>query len=142
MIHITKIFNFEMAHALYGYDGPCKDIHGHSYELHVTVTSDNCQKAGYLAGTGIMIDFKELKKIISETIINKYDHGLVLSKTYLQANPNFSVAENLVVWDFEPSAENILLYFKNELETVFPKEIRLVRLKLYETNNSFAEWSQ
>ena len=38
MIKITKIVHFEMAHAIYGYNGRCKNIHGHSYELHVTVT--------------------------------------------------------------------------------------------------------
>jgi 6-pyruvoyltetrahydropterin/6-carboxytetrahydropterin synthase len=141
MLQITKIFNFEMAHALYGYDGPCKDIHGHSYVLHVTVTT-NYTESEYLGGTGIILDFKELKRIIGDTLIQKYDHGLVLSKSYLKANPNFSVAENLVVWDFEPSAENILLYFKNELDAVFPGEMRLVKLKLYETNNSFAEWTR
>ncbi len=37
IIRITKAFNFEMAHALLGYKGPCKHIHGHSYELFVTV---------------------------------------------------------------------------------------------------------
>ncbi len=40
MIRLTKIFNFEMAHALYGYDGPCKNIHGHSYQLEVTIAGN------------------------------------------------------------------------------------------------------
>jgi 6-pyruvoyltetrahydropterin/6-carboxytetrahydropterin synthase len=139
MLQITKIFNFEMAHALHGYNGPCKDIHGHSYVLHVTVTTA-VPETGYLVGTGILIDFKELKSIIGETLIKKYDHGLVLSKDYLKANPHFSAAENLVVWDYEPSAENILLYFKNELDRALPKDVQLIKLKLYETTNSFAEW--
>jgi 6-pyruvoyltetrahydropterin/6-carboxytetrahydropterin synthase len=64
----------------------------------------------------------------------------VLSKDYLKANPHFSAAENLVVWDYEPSAENILLYFKNELDRALPKDVQLIKLKLYETTNSFAEW--
>ena len=38
MLKLTKIFHFEMAHAIHGYAGACKHIHGHSYELHVTVT--------------------------------------------------------------------------------------------------------
>ena len=37
VIRVTKSFSFEMAHALWNYDGPCKNIHGHSYKLFVTV---------------------------------------------------------------------------------------------------------
>lgn len=61
MLMVTKIFQFEMAHAIYGYPGACKNIHGHSYELHVTVSADY-KKRSYIPDTGFIIDFKELKK--------------------------------------------------------------------------------
>jgi len=64
IIRITKEFQFEMAHALLGYDGPCKNIHGHSYQLKVTVkgvvkenTSDSDE--------GMVIDFGVIKKIVN-----------------------------------------------------------------------------
>ncbi|MFN8237445.1 MAG: 6-carboxytetrahydropterin synthase [Chitinophagales bacterium] len=139
MLLVTKIFHFEMAHAIHGYDGPCKHIHGHSYVLEVTVTSESDNNT-YLDKTGFVVDFKDLKRIVTDAIIKKYDHKLVLSKEYMSAHPNFTAAENLIIWDFEPSAENIILYFKNTLNTILPEEMQLARLKLYETSSSFAEW--
>ncbi|MBK9327838.1 MAG: 6-carboxytetrahydropterin synthase [Sphingobacteriales bacterium] len=139
MLFVTKIFHFEMAHAIHGYDGPCKHIHGHSYVLEVTVTAHSDDNA-YLKETGFIVDFKDLKKIVSDTIVHRYDHKLVLSKEYMDENPAFSEAENLIIWDFEPSAENIILYFKNELNAILSEEMQLSKLKLYETSSSYAEW--
>ena len=109
MLSVTKIFRFEMAHALYGYAGKCKNIHGHSYVLHVTVTS-SVNKQGYLPAPGLIFDFKDLKKIVDDLILQKLDHQLVLSGTYLNTNPAFMAAENLLIWEMEPSVENILLF--------------------------------
>ena len=47
MIRITKEFKFEMAHALHGYDGLCKNIHGHSYRLWVTIRGEASQQKGH-----------------------------------------------------------------------------------------------
>ena len=59
MIHLTKIFRFEAAHALMGYDGRCRNIHGHSYEMRVTIKGnpimdDNSPK------NGMVMDFGDL----------------------------------------------------------------------------------
>ena len=80
VIRLTKEFSFEAAHALDGYDGPCREIHGHSYRLFVTVkgtplTTDSDPKAG------MVMDFGALKRIIHEEIIARYDHALVLQRS-------------------------------------------------------------
>ncbi|MBP8764389.1 MAG: 6-carboxytetrahydropterin synthase [Ferruginibacter sp.] len=80
MLSVTKIFRFEMAHALYGYAGKCKNIHGHSYVLHVTVTS-LVNKQGSLPAPGLIFDFKDLKKIVDDLILQNLDHQLVFSGT-------------------------------------------------------------
>ena len=139
MLSVTKIFRFEMAHALYGYAGKCKNIHGHSYVLHVTVTSSVNQQ-GYLPAPGLIFDFKDLKKIVDDLILQKLEHQLVLSGTYLNANPAFNGAENILVWEMEPSVENILLFIRQQLQMHFPAEIQLLKLKLFETADSYAEW--
>ncbi|MBS1750697.1 MAG: 6-carboxytetrahydropterin synthase [Bacteroidetes bacterium] len=138
MIRLTKIFTFETAHALYGYDGPCKDIHGHSYELHVTLTSPEAGE-DYIPSPGIAFDFKEIKRIVNSAIIKTLDHKLILSSAFLKNNPAFSSPENLLVWEAEPSAENMLIYIKKKLSEHLPNEVILVYLKLYETKNSYAE---
>jgi len=139
MTRLTKIFHFEMAHAINGYQGACKNIHGHSYELHVTVISANDQE-NYIPAPGFIIDFKEIKKIVTSSVIEIFDHKIVLSSDFISANPSFLYPENLVTWKAEPTAENMLHFIKQTLNEIFPAEVKLVRLKLFETKDSYAEW--
>lgn len=139
MLSLTKIFHFEMAHAIHGYPGACKNIHGHSYELHVTVSSAAAY-TDYIPAPGFVIDFKEIKKLVSTTVIECFDHKVILSRDFLLKNPSFSSQENLVTWEAEPTAENILLYVKQVLNEKLSDELKLVQLKLYETKDSYAEW--
>lgn len=140
MLSVTKIFHFETAHAIHGYTGPCRNIHGHSYELHVTVTAAN-KSDDFLREPGFVIDFKDVKRIVNEAIVERLDHKLILSKAYISAHPQITENENIEVWDYEPTAENILLYAKNLLHNKLPMGIVPVNLKLFETKNSYAEWS-
>jgi 6-pyruvoyltetrahydropterin/6-carboxytetrahydropterin synthase len=139
MIQITKIFRFEMAHAIYGYPGPCKDIHGHSYELHVSV-SGNEEDNDFIQAPGILIDFKDLKRIVNESIVKKLDHKVVLSQDFLKAHEHMRSMENLEIWNVEPTAENMLLTFAKALPDLFPPNVRLEELRLYETADSYARW--
>ena len=139
MIRLTKIFHFEMAHAIHGYPGACKNIHGHSYELHVTVASGH-EGEEYIPVPGLLIDFKEIKKIVTTAIVEKLDHKVVLSHHFLLENPSFFSPENLVTWQQEPTAENMLLFIKTTLSEKFPANVKLAQLKLYETRDSYAEW--
>lgn len=128
-----------MAHAINGYQGACKNIHGHSYELHVTVAStDDHEK--YIAAPGFIIDFKEIKKLVFKAVIETFDHKVLLSRDFISANPAFASQENLVTWDTEPTAENMLIFIKQTLAEKFPPEVKLVQLKLFETKDSYAEW--
>ena len=78
MIRITKEFKFEMAHALHGYDGLCKNIHGHSYRLWVTVRGEILKENGNKKRRN-GIRFFLFKKIVKPSIVDKYDHSLVLN---------------------------------------------------------------
>lgn len=139
MLQLTKIFHFETAHALHGYAGACKNIHGHSYELHVTVSSVNDYQ-NYIPAPGFMIDFKEIKKLVNILVVEKFDHKVILSKDFLSENPSFLSQENLVIFEAEPTAENLLIYILSNIQKDLPSNIQLVKLKLYETNDSYAEW--
>ena len=86
MIQITKIFYFEMAHAIHGYAGACKNIHGHSYELQVTV-SGRTPNDEYIPARGFIFDFKELKQLVARCVINRFDHKIILSQDYLTTHP-------------------------------------------------------
>ncbi len=141
MLSITKIFNFEMAHAINGYDGACKHIHGHSYQLYISVSLAN-NDLDFIPAPGFIIDFKLLKQIVESTVVSVLDHKLVLSKTFLSNKPYVELLENLIVWEYEPTVENILLYIKTALSSALPKELRLTAVKLYETKDSYSEWTR
>ena len=141
MLKLTKIFHFEMAHAIHGYGGICKNLHGHSYELHVTVSSGT-GSASYLPPPGFLVDFKEIKKLVTESVIKVLDHHTMVSTGFISAFPGFSKLENMIIMEAEPSAENILLHIRQLMSSVWPGHIKLVSLKLMETKDSYAEWTE
>jgi 6-pyruvoyltetrahydropterin/6-carboxytetrahydropterin synthase len=141
MISVTKIFRFEAAHAIHQYQGSCRNIHGHSYELHVTVKARESAE-GYVKGLGIIFDFKDLKSIVQSCIVKMLDHKLLLSKAYLAANKQNILSEEVVVFEEEPTAENILIFTRDQIESSLPVHIELQSLKLWETRDSYAEWSR
>lgn len=134
-IHLTKEFNFEMAHALTGYDGKCKNIHGHSYTLFVTI-SGMPETNRQSPKQGMVIDFGDLKHIVNETIIEPFDHALVLAS---DSPYNIGMATKTVITSFQPTCENLLIHFSQLLATKMPAGIKLYSLKLYETATSYAE---
>lgn len=140
MLELTKIFRFEMAHAIHSYTGACKDIHGHSYELHVTVVWPG-RPDGYIPLPGFLLDFKDLKRLTIENVIKGLDHKLVLSNDYIAKHPDILSQENLVSWDAEPTAENLLIHVRNRLEAALPPPIKLAGLKLFETADSYVRWT-
>jgi 6-pyruvoyltetrahydropterin/6-carboxytetrahydropterin synthase len=141
-IRITKQFNFETGHALYGYDGKCKNVHGHSYKLSVTVIgqpiSDNTQ-----VKYGMVIDFSDLKKIVKEEVVDVFDHATVFNKN----TPHVELAEELksrghhvILVDYQPTSEMMVIDFAEKIKQRLPENISLFSLRLQETETSFAEW--
>ena len=140
-IRITKQFTFETGHALYGYDGKCKNVHGHSYKLSVTVigmpiTDRNNVKFG------MVIDFSDLKKIVKEEIVDQFDHATVFNET----TPHIELASELknrghhvILVNYQPTSENMVIDFAKRIKDRLPKNISLFSLKLQETDSSFAE---
>jgi 6-pyruvoyltetrahydropterin/6-carboxytetrahydropterin synthase len=130
-----------MAHALYGYDGPCRNIHGHSYQLSVTVIGKPIIEKKN-PKSGMVLDFSDLKKIVEKHIIQLFDHSLVLNentphKTIAKKNSLFG---KIVLANYQPTCENLLIDFTDRIRKELPKDIRLHHLKLRETPGSFAEW--
>jgi len=142
IIRITKQFNFEMAHALFEHDGPCKNIHGHSYQLYVTVSGIPNNKTGD-PKNGMVMDFSDLKKIVNP-IINEYDHSTMLNKNsvHTDAAKNNALFGKLNLVDFQPTCENILIDLVKRIKKELPKNIILQSLKLHETATSHAEWQE
>ena len=141
-IRITKQFNFETGHALYGYDGKCRNVHGHSYKLSVTVIGSPITDTNHVK-LGMVIDFGDLKKIVKEEIVSKFDHATVFNKN----TPHVQLAKeltdrghNVILADYQPTSENMVIDFAAKIKARLPESIKLHSLKLQETETSFAEW--
>ena len=142
MIRITKSFSFETGHALYGYDGLCKNVHGHSYKLFVTVIGQPIEDNNHVK-FGMVIDFKDLKKIVKEEIVNIFDHATVFN----QNTPHVSLAKTLessghkvLLVDYQPTSEMMVIDFAKKIKARLPEQITLHSLRLQETASSYAEW--
>lgn len=139
IIRITKEFRYEGAHALMGYDGKCRHIHGHSYILYVTVCGAPAQDCN-CAKDGMLMDFTDLKAIVNKNIIEHFDHALVIRRDAPLAKELCSEYKNVVAVDFQPTCENLIIHFAQTLTMNLPEGVRLHHLKLYETATSFVEW--
>lgn len=138
-IRITKQFKMEMAHALYGYDGLCKNIHGHSYRLWVTLRGPVLEKHGH-EKDGMVLDFGLLKRLVKPHIIDKYDHSFVLNANSSHANIDLSAFEKVYLLPYQPTSENLVNDFVSIIKNQLPDNIELYKVVLSETANSFAEW--
>ena len=122
-VYLTKRFSFEAAHHLVGYDGACSNIHGHSYKLEVTVSGAiDVLSNQSIASNCMVIDFKSLKEIVKKHIISTHDHA---DLNTLYDNPT---AENMVISMFDTIEENL------------PCDVKLENVKLWETEDSYAEY--
>lgn len=141
-IRLTKEFSFETAHALEGYDGPCREIHGHSYRLFVTVAGqpvDDASDPKY----GMVMDFGELKKIVNDLIVSRYDHALVIRSSQRSAELMTCLGEHfshILEMPYQPTCENMVADFARMIAPHLPSGVDLVSIKLHETATSFAEW--
>lgn len=140
-IRLTKEFRFEASHALWHYDGLCKNIHGHSYILQVTVIGTPIQDTNHTK-LGMVMDFGDLKKIVKEEIVDSYDHSVVLNRK-APYQPLIEVEEmfkRIHVLEYQPTCENMVVDFASKINSRLPQGVELFSIRLYETATSYAEW--
>ncbi len=142
MIRITKIFTFETAHVLYNYDGKCKNMHGHSYKLFVTVKGTPINDVEH-SKNGMVVDFGDIKKIVKEEIVDVWDHAVLINAV----SPHKALGEDLeqkghkvIYCNFQPTCENMLYEIARKIQSQLTGGVQLAYLKLHETENSYGEW--
>lgn len=141
-IRITKEFTFETGHALFGYDGKCRNVHGHSYNLAVTVIGEPIETEGHVK-LGMVLDFGDLKTIVKEEIVDPFDHATVFNKN----TPHITLAQSLenaghkvIYANYQPTSENMVIDFASRIKSRLPDGITLFSLRLRETGTAYAEW--
>jgi 6-pyruvoyltetrahydropterin/6-carboxytetrahydropterin synthase len=140
-LRVSKIFEFETAHALWGYDGKCANIHGHSYKLTVSISGDLIEDPEHVK-YGMIIDFGDLKKIVKKEIVDVYDHALLVRANTPHAGYADVETAFKKVWltEFQPTCENMLIDMVKRLQKHLPEHITLKYVKLVETRSAYAEW--
>ena len=130
-----------MAHALWNYDGPCRNIHGHSYQLYVTVYGQPSKDINNTK-LGMVMDFSDLKKIVNQYVVGYFDHSVVISSRASQPDIERveQMFEKFYVVDFQPTCENLVIDMAERIRTRLPDHVSLFSLRLVETATSYAEW--
>ncbi|MCX7883760.1 MAG: 6-carboxytetrahydropterin synthase QueD [Caloramator sp.] len=140
---VTKEFTFDCAHMLSYHGGLCSNLHGHTYRLEVTASKDEITNEG--SDEGMIIDFGDLKRIVKDSVIDKFDHSFLFWESGSDAERE--IAETIKKYGMRivnlkdrPTAENIAIYIINTLnENLKDSSINIVKVRLYETPTSYAE---
>ena len=138
LVRVTREEEFEAAHLLPGYNGGCKNLHGHSYKIKVTVEGPRNK------GWGMVLDFKRLKKIIKEVVPDHKFLAYVEDEIAMQiVSILYQNNMDYVLFDFDTTAENMVGYFaariQDELDELYD-DVKVVKIRLWETTNSEATW--
>ena len=140
-IRVSREFTFEMAHVLWNYDGPCRNVHGHSYRLFVTISGKPVNDINN-PKNGMVIDFTDLKNIVLKEVVDVFDHAVAVSNEF--NGEKLEMLEktfgNVVVVNYQPTCENLVADFAERIKKHIPGGLKLHSLRLFETAKSFAEW--
>lgn len=125
VVTATKRFTFDACHFLPGHKGKCANMHGHTYKLEVTIMREGgkVQPADSGSDAGMVMDFSDLKKLVNEAVIERFDHHNL--NDVLTYRPT---AENM--------AEDILVTLNNMMANL---PVEVIMVKLWETGDSYVE---
>lgn len=141
-VRITKEFVFDMAHVLPQYDGKCRNIHGHTYKLQVTLMGSPCEDTSS-SKLGMVLDFSDLKKIVQIPIVDRFDHSIVAPKGFNFAGLSmFQEEGKFIEVPFQPTCENMTIFIAETIKKNLPNTVILHSVRLWETPTSFAEWNR
>jgi len=137
MITVTKTIRFDAAHVLTNHQGLCKNLHGHTYRVDVSVAQDDGDTRD------MVIDFKDLKRIASEVVCERFDHAFIYNTESAGEREIAAVVEKngmrTVAIPFRSTAENLARMFFGELKALIPG---LSAVKVWETADSCAEYRE
>lgn len=139
MYQLTTHASFDSAHFLSGYEGKCRNLHGHRWKLEVTVSSEELAQEGQIRG--MIVDFGELKKDVKD-LADEFDHCLIIERGTLKEKTMEALEEEefrIIQVEFRPTAENFARYFYERIRAL-GYQVSLV--KVYETPNNMAGYGE
>ncbi len=144
MIRISKVIEWDMGHRVPNHKSKCRNLHGHRYRLELTVTGELVQTNG-ASSEGMIIDFADLKQAMMESIHDVLDHGYMVCEQDKVMLDFFAENEDqnfrVIKVPFIPTSENIARWCYEQLEDSCPGGVRIVNCRVFETPNSWADYS-
>lgn len=136
MLTITKSVRFDAAHVLTNHGGLCRNLHGHTYRVDVSVRQAETDQSD------MVMDFKDVKRICEETVLAKFDHAFIYDETSAGESEIAAVVKKngmrTAALPFRSTAENLARWIFGELQ---PRISGLHAVRVYETADSCAEYS-
>jgi 6-pyruvoyltetrahydropterin/6-carboxytetrahydropterin synthase len=143
-MQITTRLEFDAGHRIPNHKSQCRNLHGHRYALEITLSGDIINQAK-ASENGMVMDFSDVKKIAKESVADVWDHAFLVHKDdktvldFLNSLPNHKT----VVFSSVPTAENMaaeaLKILKSQYKDTYGNHLKLERVRLYETPNSWAD---
>ncbi|MDT9722283.1 6-carboxytetrahydropterin synthase QueD [Paenibacillus sp. ClWae2A] len=134
-INVCKIFQFDAAHQLIGHNGKCANVHGHTYKLEVVIRGTTYGSED-VSNEGFVMDFSDLKKIVNEVIIDKFDHAFLAAGNEPVLQTLKSTGSKVCIVGCRTTAENMSKYICFEL---IKANLPVWSIKLWETSTSWVE---
>jgi 6-pyruvoyltetrahydropterin/6-carboxytetrahydropterin synthase len=133
MFRVTRQIDFCYGHRLLNYDGKCKHLHGHNGRAVIAI------EAPELDHRGMVLDFSDIKRVVSNWIDENLDHRMLLNRDDPAIPALQAMGEPMFLMDSNPTAENIAkLIFDFTAAQGFP----IVECRLWETPNCFATYAK
>ena len=146
MTTVTKIIEWDMGHRVPNHKSKCRNPHGHRYRLEATIGGPLINTEGS-SDEGMVIDFSDIKKIMTEEIHDKLDHGFmyfeddwIMKEFFEEFGPHRDWSEDFlsIPVQFIPTAEEIARWCYNQIARKLPDPLFIDSVKLFETPNSWA----
>ena len=133
MYRVTREIDFCYGHRLLDYDGKCRHLHGHNGRAVIAIESPQ------LDHRGMVLDFSDIKRVVSTWIDETLDHRMLLRRDDPAAALLAQLGEPLHLMDVNPTAENIAkLIYDFTAAQGFP----ILEVQLWETPHCFATYGK
>lgn len=136
MTTVTKTVKFDAAHVLTNHQGLCRNLHGHTYRVDISVSREDPLEEG-----DMVIDFKELKRIATVEICDRFDHAFIYNTSSEGEREIAAVVEKhgmrTVALPYRSTAENLARHF---YETLASRIAGLSAVTVWETADSSATY--
>lgn len=143
-MQITTRLEFDAGHRIPSHKSQCRNLHGHRYAIEITLSGDIMTEEG-TSEQGMVMDFSDVKAIARATVVDVWDHAFLVYKNdhvilnFLNSLPNHKT----IVMETVPTAENLAAtafsILKDHYHNSYGNALKLERVRLYETPNSWAD---